>query len=154
MNSKRDEILAQIERKSAEVERLHNALRNAKSDLRYLNEQLAIHSISPDRVVIHCKSRISGFSKGTNCVYFLRLDSLPGLIKIGFTHDLSARVSALKKEFMARGAMVVAWIEHENHKTIESALHNMFDDYRAFREWFEEAPVLEFLKQYSQEEIA
>lgn len=79
-------------------------------------------------------------------VYFIR-DGL-GHIKIGIARDLGKRIKALqtanpmKLEYFY-GMEVKSWFEAQ---CIEKELHELFREQRLQGEWFEEVPVLRYLR--------
>lgn len=80
------------------------------------------------------------------CVYFIRCSAQPGKIKIGFTNNLSGRTSTFAKEYGAE-IEVLAFAQTYQYKLYEESLHLHFADYRfGTSEWFDETPVLEYLR--------
>lgn len=95
--------------------------------------------------IVFPKQRRDMFTSG-DCVYFIQTESMPGVIKIGFTQSLTTRTRAFRHEYGAP-ITVVAFIKTIDHKNLEKAFHVYFADYRhEDSEWFDETPVLEFLK--------
>ena len=57
-----------------------------------------------------------------------------GLIKIGHARDIDRRFAQLSRE--QDGLKILKLIRCLNRMATEAALHEMFDDYREFGEWF------------------
>lgn len=90
-------------------------------------------------------------------VYVLTLKQQDDAVKIGLTIDLYARSKELKHSAHphVEGDPVflpVAFIHTEHHQIIESFLHKKFAAHRLNqREWFDRAPVEEWLQQFRSE---
>lgn len=90
------------------------------------------------------KKRRDVFASG-ECVYFIQVDTMPGMVKIGQTFKLSARSKGLGNEYGGE-VKILAFVRCPNHKEIEKAFHIYFaNDRHADSEWFDSAPVLEYL---------
>lgn len=77
-------------------------------------------------------------SRGTSCVYFVRLPN--GRIKIGYSRDLRQRFRLLLSETGNPGLQIVGWC-HGTRKD-EKRLHEELKAHALGGEWFEPAPVV------------
>lgn len=94
--------------------------------------------------VIRPQKRSHMFKSG-DCVYFIQCDAMPGMVKIGYTLSLTTRTATFRNEYGCE-MRVLAFIKTPSHKLLEQALHYKFAEYRyANSEWFDEAPVIEFV---------
>lgn len=83
-------------------------------------------------------------------VYFVSRDA-DGLVKIGFTSRLTARLGALRRE---HGDLRVLATESGGRER-EAALHAAFADYRVVGEWFQPHPALHrYIESIAAEEAA
>jgi hypothetical protein len=77
-------------------------------------------------------------SRGTSCVYFVRLPD--GRIKIGYSRDLRQRFRLLLSETGNPGLQIVGWC-HGTRKD-EKRLHEELKAHALGGEWFEPAPAV------------
>mgnify|MGYP000873744905 CR=1 FL=1 len=80
------------------------------------------------------------------CVYFLKSQSMPKMVKIGRTNNLRQRVMSLK--FQIRHPETIAFVETSDTEQLELGLHTLFDAYHVKGEWFKDQPVIDFLRNY------
>lgn len=79
------------------------------------------------------------------CVYFLRHDNYPNLIKIGQTDNLQRRVADLRTDNYNIAPVVIAYCETKEHVELEQYLHLMLHKYRRTGEFFDDVRVVEYL---------
>lgn len=78
-------------------------------------------------------------------VYFAK-NPASGLIKIGYTKNVSRRLSQLRVEFKARVSLLGLL---QGDKIEEEKLHELFSSQRVTGEWFRECPeILDFIEEY------
>ena len=95
------------------------------------------------------------YHKG-NCVYFLTVgDGARLLIKIGRSKKVRQRYRGLNFELMNKGwqiGHVIATAAHDDSYSLEKELHTLFNEYRIEGEYFEAAPILQWLAKRKGEE--
>lgn len=90
---------------------------------------------SPVPPVVTTETSINGTIRG---VYFIQ-GELSGLIKIGYSRNIVARICDLQS---GSGEHVVLLGIVRGSSSIERNLHKRFDKYRRHGEWFEPDPVI------------
>lgn len=93
--------------------------------------------------------RVKGDMRGvTNCVYFLTHSTRKDEIKIGSAQRLLSGVNAVSKSLPEGVTRVLAFAQHYNFREFVRCLRTYHANVRVSGEWFQAAPVIEFLHQY------
>lgn len=80
-----------------------------------------------------------------SCVYFMRAEDRPRLIKIGQTSHMSTRLTAHRKSHV--NPRLIALAKTPDHIEFEKLLHMYFYPFRSkWREWFDEEAVNDYLE--------
>lgn len=80
-------------------------------------------------------SNYNGFCRSSKNLGVYILES-GGYYKIGYTTDLMRRIEGLSTGNPLGDVKIIFWILTTEAKTLETTLHDRFQDKRHYREWF------------------
>jgi len=148
INVEIQELLSALCDQFEKLEDYDRVIEFLREERRWFRDISYLNAISPilkeSRIVI--PSHLKHLTVHGPCVYFLEMERKQGWIKIGQTRSLRNRVKQLRQENRCGKVTVLLYVETDQCRVLERALHIQFNDERDGRtEWFYAPSIMELV---------